>query len=232
MSKSDKPTEADVLSGNAKFIKMLPLSTGFSEVRVSPLTSRHCRWWHEHVQTAIDESNSGRADEGWNWPRLYVTTKLTTVRYAVYGFAILGRTNGGIINERELPLAMALIVRNYPFLNDNRRKSSFLWFLSALPKSLYGQLGLEEHKASGRGAVDAVLCDSFQNWLLGAISLHADPAGGEELLDWYRKIGMHQVEQNIEIPKPRGFITRNDGRYFLYSPPDNLTAYFDLIDWR
>lgn len=223
---------ARLLTGNAKFIRQLPGSSGLVKIKVRTLSFRHCHWWHLNVQSRIDESFTERADEGWDWRKLYLMTKLSTLRYPVYGFAVLGCSNQGGVDEDYLPMGMAIMVRNYPYLNDKSKKSNFLWYLSSLPKSLLADLGFEQYKAVGRGVVDSVLCDAFNSWLLGVVSLHADPAGGDELMNWYGSIGMEQVDADIEIPKPRGFLKKNDGRYFCYVPMQNIEAYRELLEWR
>lgn len=223
---------ASLLAGDAKFVRLLPGSSGLIKIKVRPLSFRHCHWWHKNIQSRIDESFADRADEGWDWRKLYILTKVSTLRYPVYGFVVLGRSNPERINEDYSPMGMAIVVRNYPYLNDKSKKSNFLWYLSSLPKALLVDLGFEQYKAVGRGVVDSVLCDAFQNWLLGVVSLHADPAGGDELMNWYRSIGMTQVDKEIEIPKPRGILKKNDGRYFCYAPMHNIETYGELIEWR
>jgi len=232
MNNEETTSGIDLLAGEAEFITKLPGPSGMLKVKVKPLNFRHCRWWDKNVQCHIDSSFKDRADNGWNWPLIYIMTKLSTLRYPVYGFSILAKSNANSLKEEYLPIGMAIVVRNYPYLNDHEKKSSFLWFLSSLPKSLFANLGLDSYKAVGRGVIDSVLCDAFKNWLLGVVSLHADPAGGDDLLNWYSSIGMEQIDKDIDIPKPRGILKKNDGRYFSYLPTENIKAYMQLLEWR
>jgi hypothetical protein len=230
---TNRQTEfVNALSGSARCIGKLPTENGKVEIKIEPLTALHCNWWHKNVQAHIDANGSGRADTGWNWKTWFLCTKLSTSQCPVYGLAVMGQSKSATGEVQYLPMGLTIVVKNYPSFSDNSKKSSYLWFLSALPNSLYQDLGFENYKAVGRAVIDAVLCDTFNNWMLGVVGLHADPAGGENLPDWYRKIGMEQIDPAIAIPKLKGHRRKNDGRFFTYLPKTNLEAYFDHMDWR
>ncbi|NMO19471.1 hypothetical protein HPC49_42485 [Pyxidicoccus fallax] len=48
--------------------------------------------------------------------------------------------------------------------------------------------------------------------------LHADPQGGDNLLGWYKKLGMSAVPREAHISRAR----KNDGRYFYFNEIDAL----------
>jgi hypothetical protein len=50
------------------------------------------------------------------------------------------------------------------------------------------------------------------------MSLHADPKGGERLLQWYRDRGMLVLARDRRLPAgPRRLIRPSDGRYCYFT---------------
>lgn len=115
-----------------------------------------------------------------------------------------------------LPCVMVALVERYQALDDNRRSCVFLWYLSTAPAPLLSRfLGGPAPKLLGQAGLDIGRTRSFLLEYEGRVGLHADPGGGDPLLDWYERQGMTRLPATapaVSVVRP------NDGRYFYYTP--------------
>ena len=204
-----------------RFIRRAPTSSGDeAELCVSRLTAHHVLWWHGHVQPVIDE-DPARVDQGWNW-LLYASFSAiagTVLHRSPVGYCV-GLVQGG----RFVPCALAQLLGRYPALNDNDQRGSFTWFLTTAPRSAMLDIaayGLtEDHlpKRLGTITLDVAVTHSINHGGRGRMSLHADPKGGEQLLQWYRDMGMLVLPEDRRLPPgPRRLVRPSDGRYCYFT---------------
>jgi hypothetical protein len=88
----------------------------------------------------------------------------------------------------------------------------------------------------GQAALDVALAVSLAGPAAGRLWLHADPAGGRDLLSWY---GLDAIMTRIPpetFPVLPGDVIRggrqNDGRYFGFTRETALWARDRLAAWR
>ncbi len=100
---------------------------------------------------------------------------------------------------------------------------------------------LDEHPLSedrvpkrlGTIALDVAVTHSFNHGGHGRTSLHADPKGGDRLLEWYQGKGMKVLPTDRRIPfGPRRFLRPSDGRYCYYTVKAALEASRGLDSLR
>ena len=206
----------------------------FRPVRLDRLTMKLARYWHTSVQSHIDNPNSPantphvRADVGWDW-RLLLLMSRALPRVRAYAY-VTPNTNGLAV-----PIGMLLTYANYPWLADHKEKSSYIWFLAAAPDCAQTAVNVPFPLSMGRALVDAGFVESEADNNDGRIGLHADPNGGNFLLEFYEKycglsklpkthmlpLGPTGVRQAVgQLMQGLGHGALNDGRYFTGSPAE------------
>ncbi len=203
-------------------------------VRVSSMTQQHADYWDEHVQSRIwkSQENRPRADAGWRWPLIYYLTRL-------------GNKNRGFvvgIEARDIfqPCVMLLAVEGYPSPIAGQ-DSVFVWWLSPAPTDYFtDHLGYEEKRAPGVShlmavGMDVAITHSYNCRWLGLVWLHADPGGGQALMDWYSnpaKGGMSLLPKDEQLPTLVRRRLGNDGRYFYHDEETALRASMRMDTYR
>lgn len=208
-----------------KFVSRAPRKGGGEvELRVSRMTIPHVVWWQANVQPIIDRDET-RVDNGWNWA-LYVPFTM------VAGTMLVQQPNAytvGLVDHEQdafTPVAMVLMAGRYPALDNHRKSSVFVWFLTTAPDEAL--LGLKEHpvaeddlpKRLGTIALDVAVTHSLNHRRKGRTGLHADEEGGDGLLAWYQRRGMEVLPEDDRLPPGiRRLVNPNDGRYCYYTIP-------------
>lgn len=221
-----------------RFASKAPTRSGEEiEIRVSRMTLAHVRWWHSHVQPVIDEDPT-RVDRGWNW-LLYVP--FATLTGGMLAREPHGYTVGIAAREvgRLIPCALIQLVGRYPALDDHRKKSAFVWFMSTAPDKAL--LDIKEYhltenrlpKRLGTIALDVAVTHSLNHRRLGRVALHADDDGGDALLKWYQRRGMEVLPAEQRLPRgPRRLLRPSDGRYCFYTVEGALEEHRALDPLR
>ena len=169
----------------------LPASAGegLTAVEVRALELADADEWDTRVRPSLPR---GRPDAGWRWTQLYFLARLPLRR----GLAI--RAAEGVVG-------LAVYNTSSHLLTAPGLSAFYIWYLSARPECSV--------KGIGRGLLYSVVREGMLSGAMGRISLHADPAGGDELLSLYRALGLAQV--SAELP---GYKRQpNDGRFFELS---------------
>jgi len=201
------------------------------------MSLEHALFWEARIQPVID-FDPNRVDQGWNWLLYLPLSKLTgnVLQRSPVGYCI------GIVASEEdyfIPCAMLQLLGRYPALNDHDKTSAFTWFLSTAPKAAL--LELDEYHLSenripkrlGSIALDVAVTHSFNHGDHGRTGLHADPKGGDRLLEWYQERGMTVLPTDRRIPfGPRRFLRPSDGRYCYYTARAALEASRSLDPLR
>jgi len=125
---------------------------------------------------------------------------------------------------------MLILIENYPAVHDaGGARSEFLWFLSAADKQvLRANFGMSHPPALARVLIDNAIVLSQNAGFAGRTGLHAARAGGEALLEVYRRCGLQQLA--IDRALAAAIRQRNDGRFFYTDEPlaERLTANLDV----
>jgi hypothetical protein len=186
------------------FIQRLPTAIpGFSaEVKIVPMQFSHAVFWHTHVQPIVDRlytrANSSqatanvRADIGWDWSKYYALMALhnSTALFSkngscvARGFALVVEGEAGV----DIPIGLLTMVPRFDTtVHGFRRERTFAWYLSDAPGEFYDDLGLEPLKLVAKALLDTSLQAGRMHKMDGEFLLHADPAGGKKLLNFYHK---------------------------------------------
>jgi len=221
-----------------RFVCRAPTKGGGEvELRVAHLTLEHALFWQARVQPVID-SDPERVDQGWNWLLYLPFSKLTgkVLQQSPVGYCV-----GIVATDRDyfIPCALLQLLGRYPALNDHDEKCAFTWFLTTAPRAAL--TGLDEYHLSedrvpkklGTIALDVAVTHSLNHGGRGRTGLHADPKGGDRLLDWYQRRGMKVLPTDRQIPfGPRRFLRPSDGRYCYYTVRAALEASRSLDPLR
>lgn len=211
---------------------------GYVPLRVAALTPEHVLWWQAEIQPVIDRDPT-RADNGWNWLLVAPFTFLagTAITHGPAGYCV------GIVDEESedgfVPCALLTLVGRMRALDDHRKRSAFVWFLTTAPEAALRRLesppmGRDDvPKRLGTIALDVAVTHSFNTGRRGLVALHAAPEGGERLLAWYRKQGMTALQEGKRLPRGfRRLIAPNDGRYCYFTKRAAEQASRRLDDLR
>lgn len=207
------------LHGLFDYVALLPTVGGVPlKVQFAHLYPERAEWWHENVQKVIDDTPglSKRADVGWRWPRILPQARWTEALGQQPRMFEMAVAPGQGFDE--VPLALAAMVMHYPGLPDGH-KMPFLWYLADAPhEALVDYLPADRMpKRIAGSALDAAVLRSFRNGNMGRLTLHAAPAGGQALVNWYLSCGLERFPPEPAYPAiGRHLAIRNDGRYFYY----------------
>jgi hypothetical protein len=118
-----------------------------------------------------------------------------------------------------LRVGMSILIEQYPHLDIlTPAESHFVWFMSAADKGVLStQFGMSAPPTLGGVLLDCAIVLSLNAGLEGRIGLHAAPAGGRALLQFYLKSGLLNLPLAAALPRP--IKRRNDGRHFYTDAP-------------
>jgi hypothetical protein len=212
------------------FVRRAPTESGEDvAIHITRMTLPHVLWWHSHIQPIIDRDPS-RVDRDWNW--------LLYISFATLTGGILARRPAGYTigipdpeSDRFIPCGLVQLVGRYPALDDNKKKGSFVWFLSTVPdEALETVAGYHlprdrRPKRLGTITLDIAVTHSLNHHRFGRTALHADDEGGDTLLGWYHRRGMSVLPAGRKLPPgPRRFVKPSDGRYCYYTVDNALES--------
>ncbi len=130
------------------------------------------------------------------------------------------------------PLGMMLIAKN--FKNHVTEDSTgFVWYFQGFEKDyLKKTYNIDKNEFDiqiGEALLDAAKVKSLEAGKGGNTLLHADPSGGDNLLNYYAKRGFTRIDNGDESLNKISKGRKNDGRYFN---ADANTAQKDIIQYR
>lgn len=180
------------------------------EVAIVPLAIEHIWKWSTFVQPLVDHyyrqadekkhpQRLVRADVKWNWWQIasLATLHNSTTRLPqnqsgkAKGLAVvLEGTEMGAF-----PIGMLTVVPKF-YCNafGAYRSRGFTWFLSDAPTELYtNYLKTDPIRGVATTLVDCSIQTALDDGEDGTLLLHADPNGGQGLLDFYLKRGMNRL---------------------------------------
>jgi len=169
----------------------------------------HVNDWHSIIQPLIDSNyqpwSSGaahsnvRADVGWDWAHILALTQVHNVGANVPGsqsgpafaLAIVLNDQTGI----EVPIGMLTVVPRFQStVFGNARQRTFTWYLADAPGEFYAALDMPPVLAVARALLDCAIHSGLESGMDGSMLLHADPAGGPKLPEFYgAKCGMQRL---------------------------------------
>jgi hypothetical protein len=197
---------------------------------VVPLRRRHLTFWNTRVQPIITTLGPQvRADANWDWQILTAIGALTyPLLQEPKAFAVVYQhpTNKEPIVCALIHLACRFLY--LPAANKRGKKpdSTFVWHCASAPTE-----ALEPYfsnkaipKQLAQLCLDIGVTLSIHYGHQGRLCLHADPASPKTkdhkdlLMEFYRNppVGMTPLDPGIRIPKLRGWLAPNDGRYFYF----------------
>lgn len=227
------------------FIQRLPTAApGMSAVvRVVAMQYSHAVFWHTHVQPIIDQlyTKAGpgqvavnvRADVGWDWTVNFVlmalhnsATKIPTSGSGMArGFAVIVEGEEGV----DVPIGLLTMVPRFDTtVRGVRRERTFAWYLSDAPSEFYDLLGLAPLKLMAKALLDTSIQAGLMDNMDGEFLLHADPAGGTKLHNFY----LNSCKM-AAVPPSQTRISRlrsgKVGGYFLFTAAEsaNFAVQFD-----
>lgn len=189
----------------SKPIMWLPRQTanGYEreDVYVIPMTSQMVQLWKQHVQPIIDRQYEVwspdcdlarvRADVGWDWYWIrtmgFLHSTLSSLPSAPSGDA---QAYSIAVTHQEalFPIGMLTVVPKLDCRVDDQRTRGFAWYLSDAPKEVYeGILGKGYVHGIAKALLDCSVqatCDAGGS---GELLLHADPKGGNKLIEFYEE---------------------------------------------
>jgi hypothetical protein len=199
--------------------------TAWIDIKIDFMSLAHAVYWDRIIQPDIFASvasgapNRPRADRYWSWTvirQLFPLAQRIKQRRC-RALTIFVRNAGG----KAVPAGMMLFIERYPWpsfpspspaLTRPAFESVFTWFISAAPTRTLVRLGVPDPPALGRTLVDAALVTSKALGLEGRMWLHAAPAGGSHLIDFYGRIcGLQRFPVNFALPNRQV----SDGRHFF-----------------
>lgn len=218
------------------FVRRAPNKLGGTvEMRVAHMRPAHVWWWQSHVQPMID-ADPGRVDRHWNW-------LLHSAFVFLSGLAMIRRPVGYVLGmprgEQFIPCGMALLLGRIAALDQHRKRSTGVWYLSTAPRAALTSVpdspltDDEAPRMLGQLTLDVAVTHSFRSRGAGRTALYADTDGGAALLDWYRARGMEVLPADKKIPPgPRRLIKPSDGRYCYFTHEGAIRASAALDEYR
>jgi len=163
-------------------------------------------YWQKHVMP-FEKSETAKK---WNWK-----SNLGEIGKAYSLGKVLGQNPELVVlKKNNIPIGMLLQVKNYSekITTGKIRDTAMIWYVQKAPKEYLIKHGINEKEFDikiAKAIIDVSLTSSLKE--SGNVLLHADPKGGNRLLEFYRQEGFTQM------PKEKGRISSgraNDGRYF------------------
>jgi hypothetical protein len=203
-------------------------------VAIAPMELAHLDLWETEIQPAIREMPD-RADADWRWRTLAGPYITASPSFQSMTFAAMTL---GVSSSRFIPCGLLLLIKNAPYLRDQRRRSTYVWYLTRAPSSVLGARGLlspaQIPKFPGVLLLDAAICISLNSGWEGRVGLHAAPEGGDKLLRFYTDNGMLALDAKRPAPKALRALDEpdNDGRFFFHDENTATSAIASANPWR
>ena len=209
-----------------RFVRRLPcrehqgdsIRVAVHDIQPNQPDMERCFRWHEDVQPKI-AADAARPDRRWNWAVMIPALLFAGARRRRPKLLQI------VVGAEEVPAAMVAMLEEERW-PEGGLPAAYLWYVSTAPRHCVrvrteaGRVG--SPTMVGMAAIDAALTISVSGISGGRLWLHADPAGGPELLSWY---GLDACATRIPaetFPNLPGDVVRgdrrNDGRYFAFTP--------------
>lgn len=212
-------------------------------VRIVPMTLQHALYWHRHVQPLINDQYvkarenvtqdtfaGVRADVGWRWPLNYALAgcfnRLRRGTERAVAWCIVAEAQEGLV-----PVGMITAVPAYasPY-PDDEAKLGFVWYLSNAPTEHYSKVGLPPLLGVAYTLLDIAIQTRLDVGADGSIFLHADPAGGDKLIEFYEdKCRMTRLRHSKRISLVREV---TPGEYFAMGNDQALAFCARFNEYR
>ncbi len=211
-------------------IRSLPLANGLSiGIAFQRINSVGVlNTWQRDIQHCI--AALGRPDSGWNWRNISRMAAVIGIRQSPSIFALMvsGATTA-------YPSALVCLLEDTVYPMDPDFGAVYVYYMSAAPEACLTAIARRDEipKLGGQALIDLAIQRSLARGHDGRVWLHAAPAGGQGLFDWYRNAcGMQLVPGNVTLPGMRRFATGNDGRYFYHDDRSAQHALARLSQYR
>lgn len=232
---------------NRSFIqRTINKSAAWVPLAVEPLQREHLDFWHTYIQPFISLLGpSQRVDHDWNWYTITsIARSLITVRQQPAAYALI---HYHPTYNTKIVCGIIQLVRKYIYLPDRAqpeptRPAGFLWKCATAPAlSLSPYFSdADMPKRLAQLCIDVAVTVSEQDGYQGRICLHADPDSAppqmphDILLDFYSNppLNMSQLDPSIPIPRLRGIVAPNDGRYFYFDDTNAFIFSLNFSDYR
>ena len=201
-------------------------------VEVVPMTARLAYIWHVQSQPLVNKhyvhdgaAGTGkrvRADVGWSWPKYLNLAGLHNLT-----ITLPGNPHGPALGlclvvdtgpTGAFPIGMLTTVpRLWCTAFDAERARGFGWFLADAPQEVYTDVLKRGYvKRVATALLDCAIQAALDAGEDGTFLLHADPNGGQHLIDFYKgKVRMEQLPAGA-APITRFWRRANSEEYFHF----------------
>lgn len=197
------------------FLRRVPLRSGGSlEVEVHEIIwpvngVARCSSWMRQVQPHVAR-DATRADRDWDWlVEIPTIVRVLGARRGARMFQLCRRSDG-------FPLGMVALLEQERWIDNERQPAVFVWYATGAPAAAIP--GDDKPANLMTSTLDIAVSVALASAAQGRLWLHADPAGGDRLLDWYATKGFDRVPRWVSLPGRLPGFRRNDGRYFRLTP--------------
>ncbi len=179
--------------------------------------SKDITFWQKNVMPH-EQSEVAKA---WNW-KIYENT--------LYHLAKLAKQEPNFItiSTKGVPVAMMLYVNSLKEMvtNGTPEPTGFVWYVQKAPKTFLLENNIDEKSFDVKIAtaiLDTAVTMSLNGESKGKVLLHADPKGGDFLMQFYEKEGFKNIplSSGDKISLHRD----NDGRYFWMDSQSAFNYY-------
>lgn len=212
------------------FVRRLPAASGGTigvDVAEIPRPLREtgrCGRWMDLVHTPHIATDPTRTDRAWDWRR-----RIPLIAFGG-GFARRPRLFQLHTDPGDFPLGMIALLENERAIGDEASSAVFVWYLAGAPEAAVQAHG--NPRAITTAVLDIAIQVGLHGQADGRLWLHADPGGGDRLLDWYQAKGLEMVPQDTTLPGPAIVGRPNDGRYFRLDEARARRVAAHLAEWR
>lgn len=228
-------------------IQWLPITTSkgveAADVDVVPMTPDLIRLWQHYVQPIVNEryqpwqpgcdSARVRADVGWNWRQISIMRGIHSFLSRAPGAPSSNAIGICLTLQQDgisFPIGMLTMVPKLQCQVADWGTRGFAWFLSDAPKEVYRNLlHIDPVHGVAKALLDCVVQATLAAGGNGEIVLHADPKGGEKLIEFYEgKCGMTRLERtNQPVVRFRGNTHRDEFFYWDAATALEFSQQFD-----
>lgn len=219
---------------------------GWVPLTVVPLQPAHIAFWDTFIQPFIRAMGpTARVDWDWSWSLITSICKLTApLRQQPAAYAL---TYSDPSFPHDVVCGIVQLARHFLYLPDVqsrgiRRAGGFLWKCSTAPPIALRPYFTDPEmpKRLAHLCIDVAVTSSYQDGYDGRICLHADPDAPQNhlnqdvLLEFYKNppVNMFVLDSTIKIPRLRGILAPNDGRYFYFDEAQALVFSQQFAAYR
>lgn len=216
----------------------------FIDGEIVPMTFELARFWTTKVQPVIKnnyhpasqrDDNFTRADTQWDWRTWLVLSWVQTIFFS----DVKADSKSGISKARCLvvkselgkiaPIGMLIYVPKFGCtVGEKFEHRNFIWFFSDIPKEASRQLfKINRFRLIPRLLLHTAVTDRTDTNNSNEAILHADPNGGERLINKY--MVNYKMTRLVDQKKPISRSRRRDLKNYLYWTEDAITDFTKTI---